>query len=121
MEIMGFLKDLNETPEQLHAQQTRNWCAEVDGVAEVTDCIEHSRRKVAGVVESIKLNPGQFSNTLEVTIYDGTDRIIGVWLGRRSIPGIDLGSHLTLEGTVGRYDTGHLQIINPAYQLLSRS
>lgn len=115
---MGFLKGLSETSDEIHAQQTRKWCQEVEGVEDVTNCNERTRRKVAGVVESIKLVPSQFSNTLEVTIFDGTDRITGVWLGRKSIPGIDLGTHLTLEGTVGRFDEGPLRIINPAYELL---
>jgi hypothetical protein len=115
---MGFLKGLSETSDEIHAQQTRKWCRELDGVQDVTDCMERTRRKVAGVVESIKLVPSQFSNTLEVTVFDGTDRIIGVWLGRKSIPGIDLGTHLILEGTVGRFEPGPLRIINPAYELL---
>jgi hypothetical protein len=118
---MGFLKALSETEEEIHAEQTREWCREIKGIEEVTSCMARTRRKVAGVVESIKLIPSKFSNTLEVTIFDGTDRIIGVWLGRKSIPGIDLGSHLMLEGTVGNYGSGPLQIINPAYELLDSS
>jgi translation initiation factor 2B subunit (eIF-2B alpha/beta/delta family) len=118
---MGFLKGLSETSDEIHAQHTRKWCREIDGVQDVTDCMERTRRKVAGVVESIKLVPRQFSNTLEVTVFDGTDRIIGVWLGRKSIPGIDLGTHLILEGTVGRFEPGPLRIINPAYELLPQN
>ena len=118
---MGFIKGLSETSDQIHAENTREWCREIEGVDEVTDCEERTRRRVAGVVESIKLIPSQFSNTLEVTLFDGTDRIIGVWLGRKAIPGIDLGTHLKLEGTIGRYDSGPLRIINPAYELLPQS
>jgi hypothetical protein len=118
---MGFLKGLSETSEEIHAHHTRQWCKDVEGVQEVTDCLERTRRRVAGVVESIKLRPSQFSNTLEVTVFDGTDRIIGVWLGRKSIPGIDLGTHLILEGTVGHFEPGPLRIINPAYELLPPS
>lgn len=117
---MSFLRSLGDTPEQLHAQHTRQWCREVDGVEEVAECREGTRRRVVGEVESIKLVPSEHSNTLEITVYDGTDRIVGVWLGRRSIPGIDLGSHLVLEGTVGRFAPGPLRIINPAYELLVR-
>lgn len=118
---MGFLKQLSETEEEIHAEQTREWCRDIEGTEEVSDCRERTQQKVAGVVESIKLVPRKFSNTLEVTIFDGSDRIIGVWLGRKSIPGIDLGSHLVLEGTIGRFDSGPLRIINPAYELLAPS
>lgn len=115
---MSILDRLHETSEELHKQQTLEWCSEVHGVDRAQDCEEHSRKKVAGIVESIRLIPTSASNTLEVTIYDGTDRIVGVWLGRKSIPGVNLGSHLILEGTVGNFRTGPLQIINPAYELL---
>lgn len=115
---MSILRKLSETAEALHAQHTRDWCCEIDGIQKASCCEPHSRRKVAGVVESIKLIPNATSQTLEVTIYDGTDRLVGVWLGRRAIPGIDLGSRIVLEGTIGAFKTGPLQIINPAYELL---
>ena len=115
---MGILERLNESDEELHAQQTREWTSELGDVEEAVKCTPHSRRRVAGVVESIKLVPTKYSQTLEVTIFDGTERIVGVWLGRRSIPGIDLGTRIVLEGTVGAFRTGPLQIINPAYELL---
>ncbi len=116
---MSILDRLHETSEELHKQQTLEWCREVPGVDHAQDCEEHDRKKVAGIVESIRLIPTSSSNTLEVTIYDGTDRIVGVWLGRKSIPGVNLGSHLILEGTVGCFRAGPLQIINPAYELLA--
>lgn len=56
--------------------------------------------------------------TLEIQVYDGTDEVTAVWLGRRKIPGIDLGSGLILEGTIGRFRDDRLKMINPAYELL---
>lgn len=119
MMYMGILGRLSETSEEIHAHQTREWISEVGGVEDAVDCTPNSRRRVAGVVESIKLVPTTYSQTLEVTVYDGTERIVGVWLGRRAIPGIDLGTRMVLEGTVGAFRPGPLQIINPAYELLS--
>lgn len=115
---MSILDRLHETAEDLHTQQTLKWCREVPDVDRAEECQEHARKKVAGTVESIRLIPTSTSNTLEITIFDGTDRIVGVWLGRKSIPGINLGSHVILEGTVGSFRPGPLQIINPAYELL---
>jgi hypothetical protein len=112
---------LNETSDQIHAQKTRAWCAEVEGVEPIEDCSPRTRRKVVGVVESIKLIPSEFGHKLEVQIYDGTDRLVGVWLGCRTIPGIDLGSSIEMEGTVGSFGNGMLTMINPAYQLLPRT
>jgi hypothetical protein len=116
---MGIFDRLSETDEELHTQHTREWIKDLGGVEDAINCSPHSERRVAGVVESIKLVPTKYSQTLEVTIYDGTERIVGVWLGRRSIPGIDLGTRIVLEGTVGAFRPGPLQIINPAYELLS--
>ncbi|MGQ0679628.1 MAG: OB-fold nucleic acid binding domain-containing protein [Actinomycetota bacterium] len=116
---MGILEKLNESDEQIHAHNTREWCRELPGILDASRCEPGARCKIAGVVESIKLVPNRFSQTLEVTLFDGTDRMVGVWLGRRSIPGIDLGSRIVLEGTVGAFRPGPLQIINPAYELLA--
>ncbi|MEX2588178.1 MAG: OB-fold nucleic acid binding domain-containing protein [Actinomycetota bacterium] len=115
---MDMVIDHLDQTEELHRQQTLKWCREVPGVDHAEDCRKRSRRRIAGIVESIRLIPTSNSNTLEVTIFDGTDRIIGVWLGRKAIPGVNLGSHLILEGTVGCFRRGPLQIINPAYELL---
>lgn len=114
---MTIFHHLDET-EELHKQETLEWCSEIPDVDRAEDCRERSRRRIAGIVESIRLIPTSTSNTLEVTIFDGTDRIVGVWLGRKSIPGVNLGSHVILEGTVGSFRSGPLQIINPAYELL---
>lgn len=120
---MGIFKRvgerLNETPEQLQAQEIRSWCGEVAGVEQIAVCRPRSRQRVAGVVESIKVIPRGGSSTLQVQIYDGTDQIVGIWYGRRKIPGVDLGRRLILEGTIGRfYGNDQLQIINPAYELV---
>lgn len=115
-----FGERLSETPEQLQAQETRAWCAEIVGVEQIAECRARTRRRVAGVVESIKVIPRRVTTTLEIEIYDGTDHIVGVWYGRRKIPGIDLGKRLILEGTIAVVDGGdRLQIINPAYELIA--
>lgn len=120
---MGLLKrigtKLSETPQQSRAQEIRTWAAGIAGVEQMAVCRTRQPVRVAGVVESMKVIPQGNSSQLEVQIYDGTDRIYAVWLGRRRIEGIDLGMGLVLEGMLGRH-RGMLQIINPAYTLVSR-
>ena len=53
---------------------------------------------------------------LECTLVDETGGISLVFLGRRSIAGLDLGATLTAEGMVID-QRGRLAIINPLYQL----
>jgi hypothetical protein len=121
MGLLGRLGTrLSETSDEIHAQETRKWCEGVEGVEQIASCYPRTRTKVVGIVESIKLIPTAFGHSLEVQIFDGTDRLVGVWLGTRSIPGIDLGTSLILEGVVGNLDAGLPKLINPAYQLLPR-
>lgn len=115
---MDLKTTIGQTIQERHTRDTREWCEKVEDVADLAECTERTHNKVVGVVESIKLVPQGTSTTLEITIYDGTDRIIAEFLGRRAIPGIDLGTHLKLEGTIGRFGPGLLRLINPAYELL---
>jgi len=114
-----FGENLTATPEQLQAQQIRKWCNEISGIEQIAECRPRTHRRIAGVVESIKVIPRQNTMILEVQVYDGTDQIVGVWFGRRKIPGIDLGQRLVLEGTLTTFRGNTLQIINPAYELIA--
>ena len=53
---------------------------------------------------------------LEVDLYDGSDVITIVWLGRRRISGIEPGRMLVAEGLVSLRD-GRKVMFNPRYQL----
>jgi hypothetical protein len=109
---------LRESPVEIHAEHTKQLCSEVADVKRIADCAPRTHCRVAGVVESIKLIPRPFGHSLEVQIYDGTGRLVGTWLGQRTIKGIDLGGLLVLEGTATDLGNDTLTIINPAYELM---
>jgi RecG-like helicase len=90
----------------------------LDGVTPIGDATWRSRVKVAGRVKALRVQPwSEKVQSLELTLVDGTGGITVVFLGRRSIGGIRLGSRLVAEGTVS--ETRHqLALLNPAYQLL---
>lgn len=119
---MGLLKKIGETlaetTDQLRAQEIRHFCGRIPGVEQIAVCRPRTWARVAGRVQSIRVNPRMDRAALEVQIYDGTDHLTGVWLGRRKIPGIDLARGLILEGTLTRHRDRGLQITNPAYELL---
>ena len=74
--------------------------------------------RVAGRVKAIRVQPwAEKIASLEITLADDTGGITVVFLGRRRIGGVDLGSHLVVEGMVTEV-RHRLTIINPAYQLL---
>ena len=74
--------------------------------------------KVAGRVKAIRVQPwSEKIQSLELTLVDGTGGITVVFLGRRHIGGIRLGTRLVVEGTVAE-TRNQLALLNPAYQLL---
>ena len=80
-----------------------------------------SRVQIAGRVKSIRVQPLASVPTLECVLVDGSGEAITlVFLGRRSIAGLQSGTMLRAEGMVAKHK-GKLSIINPAYELLSAS
>ena len=68
----------------------------------------------------MRVQPWSGVETLECTVLDESGTLNLVFLGRRGVPGIELGTRLVAEGMVGRHN-GQLAIINPGYELLSAS
>jgi hypothetical protein len=54
--------------------------------------------------------------TLEAELFDGTDGITLVWLGRRRITGIEPGRTIKVQGRIALRD-GHKVLYNPYYEL----
>lgn len=75
---------------------------------------------VVGEVRSVTLRPRADVPALVVELWDGSDALHLVWLGRRRIPGVVPGIRLQATGRV----SSHRQmttIYNPAYEILGRS
>lgn len=90
--------------------------AQTKGTVPIGKLQERQVAKIFGLLQSITLpapgTPGPFM----ATVFDGTGAIDIIWLGRRSIPGIDVGSHIIVKGTVARHGGG-LCMMNPEYRL----
>ena len=92
--------------------------AALDGVIPIGHVQWRARVKVAGRVKALRVQPwSEKIASLELTLVDGTGGLTVVFLGRRQIGGIHLGSHLSVEGTVAE-TRNQLALLNPAYQLL---
>ena len=74
---------------------------------------------VSGRVRSIRVQPRADVPTLECVVDDGTAGLSVVFLGRRNVPGIRLGTTLDVEGRVGTHH-GRLAILNPDYEIVVR-
>ncbi|WP_443098357.1 OB-fold nucleic acid binding domain-containing protein [Actinomadura chokoriensis] len=87
-----------------------------EGATPITDCAARKRHCVAGTLRTVTLRPRGGAPALEAELYDGTDVINLVWLGRRKIAGIDPGRRLRAEGLVSVQD-GRKVMFNPRYEL----
>lgn len=90
------------------------------GSTAIAELAYRQRMRLGGRVRSVRVQPLAGVPTLVCTVVDGTGSVNLVFLGRRSIPGIEPGSRVMAEGMVGRHN-GQLAIINPIYQLLTPS
>jgi RecG-like helicase len=89
----------------------------LDGCVPIGSVRWRDRVKVAGKVRAMRVQPWAEVASLELTVGDGTGGLTVVFLGRRQIPGIRLGSRIVVHGMVGA-TRGQLAMLNPRYQLL---
>jgi hypothetical protein len=74
--------------------------------------------RFVGRVRSLRVQPWSDVATLECTLVDDSGGITVVFLGRRTVPGIRLGSRMVVQGTAGSHH-GKLAVLNPDYTLLA--
>lgn len=120
---MGLFSRTEKEAERRRAADTEAAFRELgaialEGVAPIGDARWRERIKVAGRVKAMRVQPwADQVASLELTLADGTGGITVVFLGRRKLGGIDLGTHLVAEGTTSEHN-GLLTMLNPSYQLL---
>jgi RecG-like helicase len=90
------------------------------GTAPIAEVRPRSRAAVAGTIETVRVQPFGGVPSLECTIDDGTARLIIAFLGRRQVPGIEVGTRIRAEGMVGTH-RGELALLNPLYEILAVS
>jgi hypothetical protein len=83
----------------------------------IADAPARQRIAICGQVVRMRALPSSGLPSLAVTVSDQSGRAVAIWSGRRAIGGISLGRTLLLEGVATRVG-GHLQLTNPAYELL---
>jgi amino acid transporter len=76
------------------------------------------RVRVRGQVRSIRVAPQRDVPTLECVVDDGTGTLLAVFLGRRELAGVNVGSRIELVGTAGVHQN-RLAVLNPSYKILT--
>jgi hypothetical protein len=71
---------------------------------------------IAGRVRSLRVQPWANVASLEAVVVDDTGGLTLVFLGRRSVAGLDLGRRVLAYGRVGEH-RGYLAMLNPWFEL----
>ncbi|MBK8469560.1 MAG: OB-fold nucleic acid binding domain-containing protein [Candidatus Phosphoribacter sp.] len=111
-----LLERLTKTSVQLDADELHDTSVSL-GATPIAELVERQRATVVGEVRSVALRPQVQVAALVVELFDGTDAITLVWLGRRAIVGIEPGVILRVQGRVTQL-RGVRTIYNPAYEIV---
>ena len=110
-----FFRRMAESDEQRYAEEIGAWAARIPGTTRIRDTASRSKVKLAGVVRRITVRPLEGHESLEAVVYDGTGDVTVVWMGRRSIPGLNLGTKLVVEGLLAE-QRGERRLVNPRFE-----
>ena len=113
--LRGFFSRLASSQSEIEAQELREGADEA-GATPIASCGGRRRFCVAGTLRTVTLRPRGGAPALEAELYDGSDVIDLVWLGRRRIAGIEPGRPVKAEGLVSIQD-GRKVMFNPRDEL----
>jgi RecG-like helicase len=113
--VRRFFRRMAESDERRLNEEIQSWASEIPGTVRIADAPSRERVKLAGVVKRITVHPEHGLEALEALLVDGTGGISVVWMGRRTIPGLTLGTRVVVEGVVGDQRQGR-RIVNPSFE-----
>jgi hypothetical protein len=113
--LRRFFNRLTASEQELEAEELQRDVAN-SGAMPAGDCRRGQVVSVSGRLRTVAYTPRTNLPTLEADLYDGSDVVTLVFLGRRSIAGIEPGRQLTARGRVAIRD-GRKVIYNPYYEL----
>ncbi len=110
--LSRFFRRLAESDQARLASEIQSWAEKVPGTVRIQDAEIRERAKIAGVIKRITVFPMEGKESLEVLVSDGTGEVTVVFMGRRGIPGLSLGTRVVVEGVLGE-QRGAMRMINP--------
>ena len=90
--------------------------AQASGCIRISECNDRQIVRVTGTLRTVTLRPRAGVPALEAELFDGTAPLDVVWLGRRSIVGIEPGRRLIASGRISM-SHGRRVLFNPKYEL----
>jgi hypothetical protein len=113
--LKKFLKRLTASEDELEAESLQLESAK-SGCVLAGQCRRGQFVSLSGRLRTVVYTPRTNLPTLEADLYDGSDTVTLVWLGRRHIAGIEPGRQVTARGRVAVRDDRKV-IYNPYYEL----
>ena len=113
--LRRFWRRLLASPQELDAEQLQRDAVE-SGSPPASDVQPGQVVTVTGRLRTVVYTPRTTLPTLEADLYDGSDMVRLVWLGRRNIAGIEPGRAITVHGRIAARE-GRKVIYNPLYEL----
>ncbi|MBT2363875.1 OB-fold nucleic acid binding domain-containing protein [Streptomyces sp. ISL-10] len=110
-----MLDRLSSSQQDLESEELQE-DAEASGCTRICDCGDRQIVKVTGTLRTVTLRPRAGVPALEAELFDGTAALDVVWLGRRSIVGIEPGRRLIASGRISM-SHGRRVLFNPKYEL----
>ncbi|WP_335979021.1 MULTISPECIES: OB-fold nucleic acid binding domain-containing protein [Streptomycetaceae] len=110
-----MLDRLSSSQEELHSEELRQQALEV-GCTRISDCSDRQIVSVTGTLRTVTLRPRAGVPALEAELFDGSAALDVVWLGRRSIVGIEPGRMIIASGRISM-NRGRPVLFNPKYEL----
>lgn len=87
-----------------------------DECVPIAEAPDRQRVRLRGSLRTVTLRPRGGVPALEAELYDGSEVLTVIWLGRRQISGIAPGRTIQIEGRIGVHQ-GHRVMFNPRYEL----
>jgi hypothetical protein len=110
-----FIRRLVASEAELDAEELRRGTVKKSCVP-ACDVIRGQLVSVSGRLRTVVYTPRTNLPTLEADLYDGSDVVTLVWLGRRHIAGIEPGREMSVKGRIAIRE-GCKVIYNPHYEL----
>jgi hypothetical protein len=110
--LRRFLDRLSESDGARLESETRGWAEKVPGTVRIGQAPLRDAVKIAGVIQRITVSPVRDQESVEALVSDGTGEVVVVFMGRRGVGGLTLGTRVVVEGVIGEQH-GVVRMINP--------
>jgi len=110
-----MLRKLTSDVEELDAENLSG-DAERSGAQRADECKCGQEVTVLGRLRSVEYGPQDAAATLEAELFDGTEGVTLIWMGRRRIPGIEPGRTMRVRGRLALRE-GRKVLYNPYYEI----